>query len=426
MKGFPNQVAELPKLITAMSVLTSLVDGRRDAKNDGVFGEELVRTGVAGTGHTPMPVENYLALQRLKDTSSQSFRTTARGLRELFRLFNFIDDSQERILATPLGRRAASFAGRELDAEQINFWRGVVSNMPHTGRDGATSHPYQVLLRLVGRVPQITRAKCALALEAVDDSQRELDRIVRLAALDEEEIRRRIGVTKSNWDNAKKVLPRIAEQLEDIIRTGETYVLADSPGRAGAGPAIEGGGTIGRRTNQPRAPRSSRSVTPETIAIAGIADKVEGPELPPDLDPVRAEQARRIRLQRLARHNTIVRRLATQISRQAERIYENPFDVLAILRHVGILAEVKTLDGTPEDERERVQECLAQLLYYEAFVTPPDAREVTIHKVACFEGQISTEHAQWLNRSNIGVIWAVGGGFGADRLAQSMIGPYLQ
>src|SRR6185437_11956716 len=55
---------------------------------------------------------------------------------------------------------------------QIEFWRRVIRNIEHTNDEGA-SHPYQVLLHLVARKPSISRAKCALALVAADDSAAE-------------------------------------------------------------------------------------------------------------------------------------------------------------------------------------------------------------------------------------------------------------
>src|SRR6185437_8394761 len=55
---------------------------------------------------------------------------------------------------------------------QIEFWRRVIRNIEHTNDEGA-SHPYQVLLHLVARKLGISRAKCALALVAADDSAAE-------------------------------------------------------------------------------------------------------------------------------------------------------------------------------------------------------------------------------------------------------------
>ena len=237
MKGFPNQVANLEKIALGIRTLVRLVDDGDDARDDGVFGEELVRAGVAGTGHSHMPVDQYINEQRTRKPSNQSFRTTARGLRELYRLLRFIDDSGRPVVVTPLGRQAATFAGQPFDT-QINFWRSTIRVMVHSADQANASHPYQVLLRLVGQKPGIIRAKCALALEARDDSPEELARIVTLADLTEAEIRRRTGVTTSNWNNAKKILPSWAEQLGDVIVTGhrdKTYRLADAPGRGEAG-----------------------------------------------------------------------------------------------------------------------------------------------------------------------------------------------
>src|SRR6266705_958270 len=158
MKGFPNQVAELGKLATGMRCLIRLVGNRANAKDDGVFGQALVRAGVAGTGHTPMPVDRYIQQQLTKTASNQSFRTTARGLRELYRLLGFIDDTGPRIEVTDLGRQAGAFADSPMNPEQTDFWRRVIRNMTHDGADGEASHPYQVLLRLVAQKPGITRA----------------------------------------------------------------------------------------------------------------------------------------------------------------------------------------------------------------------------------------------------------------------------
>ena len=61
MKGFPNQVSDLDTLASALHVLIELNDGGRNPKDDGVFGEALIRRGVLRTGYTPIPVEKYLA-----------------------------------------------------------------------------------------------------------------------------------------------------------------------------------------------------------------------------------------------------------------------------------------------------------------------------------------------------------------------------
>jgi hypothetical protein len=107
-------------------------------------------------------------------------------------------------------------------------------------------------------------------------------------------------------------------------------------------------------------------------------------------------------------------------------LHEIPFDMLAVIHELGILVEVKTLDGTEDDERERVRDALAQLLYYEAFVTQPVVGEAVIQKVACFERRPSDPHIRWLNRHDIAVIWEQGDGFAGDALASRLLGRFLE
>ncbi len=401
-----------------MASLVSVVDGGQNAKDDGIFGEALVRAGVAGTGHVPMPVDEYLEEQLKKPISNQSFRTTARGLRELYRLLGFIDDSNTEVQVTDLGRKAASYSGASMGAEQLDFWRTVIRNMTQSDEDGRVSHPYQVLLRLIGQKPGITRAKSALALEASDDSAEELARVVTLADLSEEEIRAQIGVSESNWDNAKKILPRFAEQLQDVIKDDQSFRLADAPGQAEAGVVEE---AITEKAI--RAPRSSRSVTPDSIGRTATEDIFDEVAPAKGVNAEAVAKTNKLRFNRRRRHNLIVKELASRLTDM--KLFEDPFDVLALSDSVGILIEVKTLDGTRADEVDRVREALSQLLYYEAFVTSPIARGTVVRKIACFEHPISEEHRQWLNRSEIAVIWKTDIGFTGDALARATLSSYL-
>jgi hypothetical protein len=422
VKGFPNQVADLSKLALAMACISDLVESGADAKDYGIFGEALVRSGVAGTGHTPKPVAQYLREQRTKSLSNQSFRTTARGLRELFRLMDLIDDTADEIEITATGREIASFAGKSLDDTQVRVWRRVILNITQGGSEGV-SHPYQVLLGLVGSRPGITRARCALALEANNDSPQELARIAALSDLPENEILAKVGVSKANFDNAKKVLPKFAEQLGDVIRKGQSFFLAVAPGRASEG---DKGQLVTRQPAVPSAPRTSRRVTPDTIARAGTEERFDEVEIPPpDYDRADAAAAVAARADRLRRHNLLVRKLASCLD-SPDEIHEDPFDILAIFATDGILIEVKTLDGTLSDERERVRDALGQLLYYEVFVARPLAGEARIRKVACFERRPSDPHCDWLNSQGTAVIWKNGNGFSGDALAHHILGRYLK
>lgn len=424
MKGFPNQVADLGKLSKGVRCIQDLLERHLNPRDDGVLGEALVRAGVLGTGHSPLPTDQYLAQQKRKRRDRQSFRTSARGLRELYRLLGLIEDTSSGTLRlTSDGIVAATFVGSPASMSELDFWRRVIRNFAHDGGDGTTSHPYQVMLRLIARVPGITRAKCAIALEARDDTQEELDRIVALSTLTEEEIRESIAVSRSNWDNAKKVLPRFAEQLGDVVKIGQSYQLADAPGSGvDTGAARSAGRSSG--TVEQRRPRGSRVVTATTIGMAGIGDHDEA-IVPPTLDPEAARAATRLRADRLRRHNILVRRVAARLAAGGLDLFEDPFDVLGTTATASVLGEIKTLDGTVEDERNQVRSALGQLLYYEAFLTDPALRATRVEKFACFEHPISEAHRLWLNQSGIAVVWIENGGITGDALAAEVLGDYF-
>jgi hypothetical protein len=267
---------------------------------------------------------------------------------------------------------------------------------------------------------------CALALEARNDSDEEMERILRLADRSEANVRREIGITKSNWDNAKKILPKFAEQLGDVIKTGDSFRLADAPGQAATQVADENtGGAYRPRRVVLRAPRTAREVTHETIGRAGMEERSDEITVPRAVDPVVVAEAARLLRDRVRRHNTLVRILAEALG-PVGRMYEDPFDLLKIIDAVGILAEIKTLDGTAADERDRVRDALAQLLYYEAFVAAPLVGRGVVRKIACFERPISDPHRDWLNSSDIGVIWREGERFRGDALALAFLRDYLE
>lgn len=424
MKGFPNQVADLETLTKALRVLLDLKTKGQHPRDDGIFGEALIRSRVLGTGHTPIPVDDYLDKQRNKAISDQSFRTRARGLRELFRILGLIENSGLEVEVTQTGRQISSLSEKGVTYDLVRSWRPVIVNMMHDGGDGESSHPYQVLLRLVARCPGITRAKCALALEAKNDSEKELDRIVRLADLDENKIMDKTGITMSTWNNAKKILPRFAEQLGDVQKEGGRFFLCDVPGVPKESP-IEA--ETGKPTSAPRTPRSASAVTASTIAKAGTTEEwdesKEFTEIEVDPETLKAQKAKIKK--RLKRHNIIVQRLAKKLEAEGAELFENPFDCLACFPDEGLLVEVKSLDGTEQDEKSRVRAALAQLLYYESFVTRPLIKKRAVRKIACFEKKISDAHIDWLQASDIFVIWGTEGGFDGTTKAKRELSGHI-
>lgn len=390
-------MADLHKVDRALGVLSDLLAAGAEPGDDGVYGPELVRAGVAGSGRPPIAIETYIKQQRRLPVGGQSMRTTARGMRELLVKLGLIDSTRAPVSLTPLGQRVVASAPQD-DKAFRSLWRGVVEGVT-AGEPPYQSHPYQVLLRLVARRPGISRAKCALALEAQNDTDAELERIVDLSDFDENRIRREIGESQSNWDNAKKILPSFAEQLRDVIKDGNSLHLSDTPGagtRSTAPPQKKG-----EKEQTAKSPRASRRVTPETIGQAGLGESDE-PPIPPELDPEKLAAAIATRADRLRRHNLLVRQIAS--SMKEGDLFEDPFDLLAICDGEGVLIEVKTLSGEARDEVERVRGALAQLLYYEAFVTRPYAKSAPL-KCAGFELKPSNEHIEWLESKSILTIW---------------------
>ena len=268
MKGFPNQVANLAKIVSGFRVLVDQLYSGVDVADDGLYGRALVFERVAGTGHSPMPPADYLRQQEQKPKSSQSHRTTARGLREFYRLLGLIDDSGQNVRLLPLGKKAANLAAKPLTFQSTHFWHTAVTNLTQTDAAG-TSRPYQVLLRLLARKPGITRSKCALALEAQDDSINELVRIAGLAGLSDSQIVAAIGVTTSTWANASKILPSLAEQFGDTVQNeaGLVYLARlDPKARKQPQPSETTALSVPSGDESSPLPRLPRRVTSSTIA----------------------------------------------------------------------------------------------------------------------------------------------------------------
>ena len=389
--------------------MISLIQGKT-AGDDGLLGRQLVLAGVAGTGHRPVPPLEYIKRQEQKQPSLQSHRTTARGLRELYRMLGFITETASGVQVTNLGREAGALAGTPLTGDAKSFWHRAFLNLRH-GDSSGESHPYRVLLGLVERRPKISRAKCALALEAIDDSESELDRISKLSDQSEDRIRESLGLTRTTWDNAKKILPTVATQIGSIRILRDQAELTPIDETLATSLSSETKARHGEILG-----RSSRPVSPSTIAqLHSEAEFDEGQSVR-GLTSEQATHAANLRADRLRRHQAIVKRLALELDTYGARLYEDPFDVLAVFDSSAVVFEVKTLSGEETDERERVREALGQLCYYSTFNLALIAEHRAYRKVACFEGPISQEHIAFLREYGIFVIWRDGDEFSGDPL----------
>jgi plasmid maintenance system antidote protein VapI len=422
MKGFPNQVANLAKIVSGFQVLVDQLYSGVDVGDDGLYGRALVFELVAGTGHSPMPPADYLQQQEQKPKSSQSHRTTARGLRELYRLLGLIDGHGHDVRLLPLGEKAASLAATPLTAHSTHFWHTAITNLTQTDAAG-TSHPYQVLLRLLARKPGITRSKCALALEAHDDSIDELVRIAGLTDLSDARIVAAIGVTTPTWANASKILPSLAEQFGDTVQdeAGLVYLASLDPKTPRhPQPPETTAPNVPSGNESPPLPRLSRRVTASTIARVSMEGGFDESRPVVEISSTDAIRTARLRRGRLIRHQALVQALAAKLDTVDAELYEDPFDILALLDDVALLVEAKTLSGDNADQRDRVREALAQLSYYETLSAAGLAGNRPLYKVALFEHSISDEHQRFLREFGITVVWLSNDHLAGDALPNGL------
>ena len=400
VKGFPNQISNIAKLTNALVVLSNIICGGGNHDDD-AFGEQLLRNGVILPGSAGGNIDNYLAASRQKPLSYQSHRTSARGLREFLHLAHLVETRDEVLGTTPAGHRLLEVHSNN-DVSPLNAeWSRITRDISVSDSEGRVSHPYQIMLRILAARPGTPRAMCALALEAVDDSNEELNRVISLRDLnDEAGIRTSLGVSKSNWDNAKKILPSIAEQIGDVARgQGGLYIV--TPGLAESTP--------GSQIDDIRLSTARRVTVASIASTKSPRDSDEAPTID-QADLVSLADAIAKRADRSNRHNLLVQQFSASLLDQSAEIWEGTFDCLAIGQGVSLLAEMKTLDGSISDEVHQVRNAAAQLLYYEVFDirTKPELADRPLVKVAVFESVPSEPHIRWLEGIGISVVWRLG------------------
>ncbi len=86
-------------------------------------------------------------------------------------------------------------------------------------------------------------------------------------------------------------------------------------------------------------------------------------------------------------------------------LYEDPYDCLACKDGSALLIEVKTLDGSPSDERRQAERALGQVKGYRHFDLPEelDARKVT--ELIAFSQKPTDEMRGFLNATGALVVW---------------------
>ncbi|MCY3544082.1 MAG: hypothetical protein OXH22_08575 [Chloroflexi bacterium] len=418
MKGFPNQIADIDKLTTALDVLSAQI-AQGESTDDGSFGRALLFQGVIKPGRSGYDINAYIERMNNLPPSNQSHRTTARGIKEMFIRTELVMVTEGSFQLSKLGETLLSLRS-DNDVDGVRqHWGKVMWNATARDEEGE-SHPYRIMLRILASHPGTSRALCALALEARDDSEEEFQRILSLLELeDEDTIRASIGATKSNWDNAKKIIPSIAEQVGQVAKSGNKLYLVEVPEAE-----ADSNTKTPSHTEYRESTATAKPTSPDTIAEwrpPDLSDETFGEDWQ---SPARAIE---IRVDRTIRHNLVVRQLAQEIV-DANAFWENPIDLLVAVSGKLLLAEVKTLDGSYSDEVRQVRSAASQLLYYEHFSLPEGSLQegVQVEKLAVFESRPSDRHIDWMRNLNITSAWITDGKFTTCVEYVPMLSAYMQ
>jgi hypothetical protein len=405
MKNFPHQFSDIVRLSNGLAVLINLYDDGQDVSNDEIVGIELARAGIYTFRDRNLPLEDAIRVELQKPRAQRGSHTAARDLRRIFTLLGFITDQFE---PTEIGRELVDVAGRN-ETERVEFiWRGALAEMTLVDVENNLSHPYQILKRLVKNRPGINKKYLALALEALNDSDEEFNRIIAFVDQDNfENALEVLGISEASAANAVKILPAIAEHLGDIIQEGEQCYPGIDYGEI-ENIAVEAMREI--TVTERRPARRHRNVNADQIAPLAQPDGNNAGREPEEyLAGIRAgiEQRR----ERTANHQALVREFATRCTTAGFALMEDPFDCLAISANVILLAEMKTLDGSRTDEKAQVQQAFAQLEYYRYFDLPENINRQQTTLIAVFDREISQGHQEFLESKNIFASWKTGNTF---------------
>lgn len=394
MKNFPHQFNDLSKLYNALAVAKSLIRNHLPLTDDN-FGEHLTRAGIYTYRNKDLSVDEFLYAEQQKPASNRGYLTVSRDIRRFFELLGFLvvlPDKSARL--SPAANQLLRTTSEDI---QKNLWKNALLQLGLEGTDGEISHPYRILLKLVNTFPGIETPKLMLALEAESDSDEEFERISILAQKSIDEIITDTGTSEAMAANAVKILPGIAEQLNDIERirsraypTGQVSVTEDE---------------ISTEEDLTRRARASyRQATTDDIARNPNLNVVASVSI--DLT-----DAIRIRQQRLAEHQEIVRQLALLNSQYNFSLYEGKFDCLAIKGEFAILYEVKTILPTASDLEKQTVKGVGQLKYYKYSIVHREMGYDAIRDALVFSMRPEIAIIEFCLSENIDVIWRSNGRF---------------
>lgn len=421
MKNYPNQASTFGKLRDTLSTIKELKTDGHDVLDDGVLGYELARRRVYTfrdfdyVHGSNVALEARISQEKTKKPGNQGARTNARELRRtLIDLGWIVDDGS----MTPSGEELLE-SEPSSDQERSLLKIGLL-NLEAGDKEGINfSHPVVIMLKLLSHAPTIRRGGLELALEAMDDSDAEIARVIslydRIRNHPVENRAAMLGVSTSTVANAVKVFPTLSKYAglvtEDQVGTWRLSGEGMHALELGVIPedfAIEPPQasppmTPVQGTDPTTARRRRRLTRGRRKDVNEVGQHATGRMTPTGLTPDQQAEAQQRLQERTDAHQEIVRSFAQRIG--SGTFYEDTasYDLAWVSDDADDihLFEVKTIAS---DSDAQIIRAVGQLLYYShfnvvaKFEAQPSTRTVVVND------DVPLDLCEWLDTLGIGLL----------------------
>lgn len=414
LRNFPHQVNQIPRLRQALAKADQLLSEGLNIADNGVYGYSLARARICPfeglRDPTPDELEQRILVEQQKPAGSQGARTFARELRRTFLLLGFLRTSIEGPWElTELGQRIVSLDNPP-DPEGTALWQDALLHLCLVDRLGRNAmHPAKNMLRIVAAQPDVDKKWLAFALDMLDDSDEELERVLQLIReTDFDDARQAVGASKNESANAVKILPSLLKQT-GLISIKAARCSVTPPG-AHVLTAV-GEETIAAAPARGRIRRRRRSGY--EVGSGADVKEVDRDEGGVRTDEEQVHSAQRLS-ERTRNHQALVRRVVDSL-RKVENIRcsDDAYDVICRdMTDKGIvLIEAKTIR---EDGLNQARLAVGQLLFYEYFDAEPEAGGKGVTKVAAFDEEPGEDARRFLGFCDVACVVLLESGILAD------------